>query len=148
MNELYKKKVYAYVTRKKDGNTQLLVRTHRDIPEAGVQVPGGTVEHGESLEEALLREILEESGLKHIMVEGLVADDLIYAKEKDEYQKRYFYHVTLTTDVKEEWSHAIDCEGEDNGLIFCYKWVNLEEAPLLAGCQGAYVYNISSMHKI
>ncbi|WP_028400028.1 NUDIX hydrolase [Ectobacillus panaciterrae] len=148
MNELYKKKVYAYVTREKEENIQLLVHTHRDVPEAGVQVPGGTVENGESLEEALLREILEESGLKHIAVEDLVADELIYVKEKDEYQKRYFYHVTLTTDVKEEWSHTIACAGEDNGLVFCYKWIGIEEGLSLAGKQGAYVHHIAAAHKI
>ena len=40
-----------------------MVFTHRDIPEAGVQVPAGTVEEGETLDAAVLREVHEETGL-------------------------------------------------------------------------------------
>ncbi len=40
MTMLYKKKVHAYITREKEGMKQLLVFKHRDIPEAGIQVPG------------------------------------------------------------------------------------------------------------
>lgn len=54
------RKVLAYITY----NDKLLVFTHRDAPEAGVQVPGGTVEPDESIEDALYREIAEESGIE------------------------------------------------------------------------------------
>lgn len=50
MTMLYKKKVHAYITREKEGVMQLLVFKHRDIREAGIQVPGGTVDEGETLE--------------------------------------------------------------------------------------------------
>ena len=53
------KKVVAYITR----GDELLVFTHRDSPEAGVQVPAGTVEEGETLDAAVLREVHEETGL-------------------------------------------------------------------------------------
>ncbi len=36
-------KVYAYITH----GHRLLVFSHRDFPEAGIQVPGGTMEEGE-----------------------------------------------------------------------------------------------------
>ncbi|HLE30393.1 MAG TPA: NUDIX domain-containing protein, partial [Anaerolineales bacterium] len=58
-----KHKVLAYITRRRNGRTQLLVFTHRDFPEAGVQVPAGTVEPDEPVEAALFREVHEESGL-------------------------------------------------------------------------------------
>lgn len=41
------------MTREKEGVMQLLVFKHRDIPEAGIQVPGGTVDEGETLEAAI-----------------------------------------------------------------------------------------------
>ena len=53
------KKVVAYNTR----GDELLVFTHREFPEAGVQVPAGTVEEGETLDAAVLREVHEETGL-------------------------------------------------------------------------------------
>jgi len=51
-------KVTAFATRK--NGSELLVFHH---PTAGVQVPAGTVETGETLEEALVRELFEETGL-------------------------------------------------------------------------------------
>ena len=55
-----KEKVYAYIVK----DHRLLVFRHIQFPEAGLQVPGGTVEEGEPLEEAVLREATEESGLE------------------------------------------------------------------------------------
>jgi hypothetical protein len=52
-------KALAYITRPMDqahGETGLLVFDHRDDPEADTQVPPGTVEAGESVEAALVRE--------------------------------------------------------------------------------------------
>ncbi|MFW9905340.1 MAG: NUDIX domain-containing protein [Candidatus Thorarchaeota archaeon] len=53
-------KVTAFITRKKR-NEELLLIQH---PNAGIQIPAGTVEKGETVEEALKREIIEETGLK------------------------------------------------------------------------------------
>ncbi|MBN1668895.1 MAG: NUDIX domain-containing protein, partial [Anaerolineales bacterium] len=55
-------KVACYITR---GN-QLLVFDHPHSPEAGTQVPGGTVDPGEPLELAALREAREESGVQDL----------------------------------------------------------------------------------
>ncbi|HST88354.1 MAG TPA: NUDIX domain-containing protein, partial [Ktedonobacterales bacterium] len=62
---MLKVKVYAYVTREREGRTQALVFRHRvpDAPEAGIQVPGGTAEPGERPADALLRELREEAGI-------------------------------------------------------------------------------------
>lgn len=81
MTMLYKKKVHAYVTREKEGSMQLLVFKHRDIPKAGVQVPGGTVDEGETLEAAIFREVQEETGLRHLCIERFLADYIIHVKE-------------------------------------------------------------------
>ena len=45
MTVLYNKKVHAYVTREKRSYATACFK-HRDIPEAGIQIPGGTVEEG------------------------------------------------------------------------------------------------------
>ena len=57
-------KVLAYITREQGGVRQVLVFDHQDQPEAGLQVPAGTVEPGELIEPALWREIEEEAGLR------------------------------------------------------------------------------------
>jgi hypothetical protein len=45
-------KVLAYITRTRNGQTQLLVFDHGDDPQAGTQVPAGTVEESETVEAA------------------------------------------------------------------------------------------------
>ncbi|MBO0783208.1 MAG: NUDIX domain-containing protein [Ktedonobacteraceae bacterium] len=56
-------KVSAFITREGAAGKELLVFEHEGIPEAGVQVPAGTVEPGEAFEQAVLRETHEEAGL-------------------------------------------------------------------------------------
>jgi len=58
-------KVTAFIV-KNDANTpELLLFRH---PYAGVQIPAGTVNPGESPEDAVLREVREETGLKRIRI--------------------------------------------------------------------------------
>ncbi|MFJ8354331.1 NUDIX hydrolase [Bacillus paramycoides] len=146
MTVLYKKKVHAYVTREKEGIMQLLVFKHRDIPEAGIQVPGGTVDEGETLTAAILREVQEESGLCHLYIERFLADYIIYVKEKKEYQKRHFFHVSLVTDVKDTWEHIVSDGEEDKGLAFCYEWVDIAKCPELAGKQGEFLHLLDEIY--
>lgn len=140
MTMLYKKKVYAYITREKEGIMQLLVHTHRDIPEAGVQVPGGTVDEGETLEEAVLREVLEEAGLRDLFIERFVGDYMTYVKEKQEYQKRHFFHMTLLQNINDSWDHTVSAGEEDEGLVFSYKWINIVNCPSLAARQDEFLH--------
>lgn len=53
-------KVTAFVTRKSAAGLDLLLFQH---PTAGVQLPAGTVEEGEPLEAAVVREVAEETGI-------------------------------------------------------------------------------------
>jgi 8-oxo-dGTP pyrophosphatase MutT (NUDIX family) len=58
-------KVTAFVTRDSDRGRELLVFQH---PIAGVQVPAGTVEPNESPENAVRREVCEETGLENVSI--------------------------------------------------------------------------------
>ncbi|PGZ03809.1 NUDIX hydrolase [Bacillus thuringiensis] len=146
MTMLYKKKVHAYITREKEGVMQLLVFKHRDIHEAGIQVPGGTVDEGETLEAAILREVQEESGLRHLCIERFLADYIIHVKEKQEYEKRHFFHVTLLTDVKDTWEYIVSAGEKDQGLAFSYEWVNIAKCPELAGKQGEFLHLLDEIY--
>lgn len=53
-------KVVAFITRTGSSGQELLLFRH---PYAGIQIPAGTVEEGEVLEQAALREACEETGL-------------------------------------------------------------------------------------
>lgn len=69
-------KVTAFITRESRDGRDLLLFKH---PYAGVQIPAGTVEDGETPEEAVLREVCEETGLTLLSVDqylGCKADRL------------------------------------------------------------------------
>ena len=58
-------KVTAFITRKsKDGHGLLLF----EHPTAGIQIPAGTVEDDETPEEAVMREVVEETGLTSVSI--------------------------------------------------------------------------------
>ncbi|WP_280200797.1 NUDIX domain-containing protein [Nocardia cyriacigeorgica] len=68
-------RVAAYVIRYRT-TPELLVFDHAAHPEAGTQIPAGGVHSGESLEQAVLREVAEETGLRDVsVVEQLAVDD-------------------------------------------------------------------------
>jgi 8-oxo-dGTP pyrophosphatase MutT (NUDIX family) len=56
-------RVAAYVIRHSQSEPQLLVFDHIGIPDAGTQIPAGGVRPGETLHDAVLREVAEETGL-------------------------------------------------------------------------------------
>lgn len=58
-------KVTAFVTRETGTERELLVFQH---PTAGIQLPAGTAEAGESVEQAVLREVAEETGLTDVEI--------------------------------------------------------------------------------
>ena len=69
-------KVTAFVTRKRDGLREMLVFKH---PNAGIQIPAGTVECGENPETAVMREVREETGLQLVIIDkylGCIENEL------------------------------------------------------------------------
>ncbi len=133
-----KNKVLAYIARYRNGSTQLLVFTHRDHPEAGVQVPAGTVEPGEAIEAALFREIWEESGLADVQLIRKLAEH----EEAGWDNIRHVFHVTAPADTLDEWTHVVHGKGEDAGMVFEYRWADLRAGVVLAGAQDRWLHLI------
>ncbi len=139
-------KVVAYITRvNKHGSTELLVFEHRDDPDAGTQVPAGTVEHGEAIESALQREIAEETGLQGCR---LVANLTTYDWEHPvthNIHERHVFHVEAPPNTSDSWTWVETSGGEvseEEGYVFAFRWIPLEEDIDLAGNQGDYLHMI------
>jgi 8-oxo-dGTP pyrophosphatase MutT (NUDIX family) len=119
----------AYITRGDD----LLVFKHVKYPEAGVQVPAGHPDEGESLESAVVREAEEETGLtgfKLLKYLGFKMYDL--TEQGYGFERRHFYHLVFDGETPEEWVHTEKhpSVGPDPELDFLLYWVPIKEAKL------------------
>jgi len=131
-----RKRVYAYIT---NGN-RLLVFTHTDFPEAGIQVPAGTVGLGEELAAAVLREAEEETGLADLELIGCLGNI-----ERDmtefgapEIQEAWFFHLCCRGKPPETWRHNEISGGTVEPIRFDFFWVKApDHVPKLIALDGA-----------
>jgi 8-oxo-dGTP pyrophosphatase MutT (NUDIX family) len=130
-------KVMAYVVREHAGRRELLVFQHRDHPDAGVQVPAGTVEPAEAIEAAALRELEEESGLGAAQVR--LVGKLAGAYEPGLDQPRHVFELAPTSALPDRWTHVVRGGGEDTGLVFDYYWMEMQPGLRLAGAQERFL---------
>ncbi|MBD2412123.1 NUDIX domain-containing protein [Nostoc calcicola FACHB-3891] len=120
-----------------------------DFPEAGVQVPAGTIEENEQASEAVLREIYEESGVKGVrIIELLGIYQYNMAPYRDEIQERYVYHLELTEPTPSTWRHwEMHSSTNKKSVTFDFYWLNLDGSDLnLAGGQGYFLPKLA--HKL
>jgi adenylate kinase family enzyme/8-oxo-dGTP pyrophosphatase MutT (NUDIX family) len=119
-------RVIAYVTRLRD-EKELLVFDMPELPGTATQVPAGRLDAGESLEDALERELYEETGLR---VRRIV-QELAGPNELDENRrpgvKPYENHAfeVEVGETPDEWDHVCVSDGDDDGYVFRCRWVRL-----------------------
>jgi 8-oxo-dGTP pyrophosphatase MutT (NUDIX family) len=135
-------KVVAYITRESPHGQELLVFEHRDNPEAGTQVPAGTVEAGEEIADALRREVLEETGLSDLPVVRKIATYEWVHPISGNTHERHVFHLTAPSDTADtwEWLETSGTEGPNvEGYVFQFRWVPLQGEIDLVGDFGAYL---------
>ncbi|HVG00234.1 MAG TPA: NUDIX domain-containing protein [Chloroflexia bacterium] len=133
------RKAIAYITREVEGRQQLLVFTHRDNPEAGVQVPAGTAHEGEDIEATLFREVEEETGLAGLHLKWKLAQYDYRHPITGNIHERHVFHMLAPNDTPDHWTWVETSGGEvpdDEGYVFEFAWRDLAEEIYLAGDQG------------
>jgi 8-oxo-dGTP diphosphatase len=119
-----RQRVLAYVTRERDGRTELLVFDQQGDPDAGTQVPAGRLDPGETLEQGLLRELHEETGLDRLRIVRELAVLGDWA-ERSQYENHAF-EVRVDHETPDSFEHVVHGDGDDAGLVFRYRWVGVD----------------------
>jgi RimJ/RimL family protein N-acetyltransferase/8-oxo-dGTP pyrophosphatase MutT (NUDIX family) len=119
-------KVVAFVTRDGPSGAELLTFDH---PNAGVQVPAGTLEAAENPLDGARREAWEETGLDELR---LVAP-LGQCNEGPTGERvRHFFHFVSEVETAEDW-WVVTPDG--GGLCWHCRWAPLADVRLVAGQQ-------------
>lgn len=129
---LITRKAFAYITH----GDRLLVFRHVEVPEAGIQVPAGTMKDGEDPAAAVLREAWEETGLTGLVMTGFLGEERRDRSDVglDEIHHRFFYHLRYPDDPPETWRHAEEdpSDGSPGPIWFEFSWARLpDEIPTL-----------------
>jgi 8-oxo-dGTP pyrophosphatase MutT (NUDIX family) len=136
-------RAYAYITH----GSRLLLFRHVHFPDAGLQVPAGTIEDGEDPRDAVLREAREETGLNDLTLVAFLARD-----ERDmsdcganELQHRWFFHLRCGGNPAESWRHAETSNAKHEPIWFEYFWAALPDGvPKLVANYDDYVPQLSA----
>lgn len=119
-------KVYGFIIQA----DRLLVFEEVEDPLVGIEIPGGTVEPYEDLEEAMLREIAEESGLTQTYILRHLAINRYHLTD-DEHHICHFFVVGLEGTCPETWQHYEEHSSLGRPpILLRYFWIPLDEAPL------------------
>ena len=115
-------RVYAYITQA----DRLLILEHPEHPEAGVQVPGGTVEEHESPGAAVLREVKEETNLQVVELVTCLGDEVVDMRPFgiQERQHAWYYRVNCHESTPETWLHQ-ESHSVAEPIPFRFYWVVL-----------------------
>lgn len=141
MSELpAEQKVIAYICRFHQGLWQLLVFDHdKTFPDAGSQVPSGTVEKGEDLTTALEREIFEESGLQNLMIVAQIDQYDFRHPTTEKMAQRHVFLALAPNEDRDQWTHHVQGAGMDSTLVFHFHWIPIAQARHLSAEQGRSV---------
>ncbi|MBV1930128.1 MAG: NUDIX domain-containing protein [Porticoccaceae bacterium] len=129
-------RVFTYITR----GAELLVLDYLDHSYSEPQIPGGTIEPGESPEAAATREAEEETGLTDLKVISFLGSFKKDLRDigRDEIIQAWFFHLEAGNPTPERWLHteADPHDGEDS-IVFELYWVPVDAIPQLGGIDSA-----------
>ncbi len=128
------RKAFAYITH---GN-RLLIFSHPLAPQAGLQVPAGTMLDCEQPVEAVAREAREETGLTDLRVVRFLGETRRDRADvrRAEIHHRFFFHLACDREPPERWqNYEPDPSDGTEPPLFEFYWVPLPDGvpALIAG---------------
>jgi ADP-ribose pyrophosphatase YjhB (NUDIX family) len=122
IHTLIRRRVVAYVTRERARRTELLTIEAEHYPEEGIQAPAGRLDHGESLEEGLRRELAEETGVTRARIVRELPD---FESMYRSFCENHAFHLIAEEETPDSWRHEVQGKGADAGLVYRCRWLPL-----------------------
>lgn len=116
-----------------DPSRGLLVFSQPEAPEAGIQVPAGTIEPGEEPAVAAVRETEEETGFSGFLLGRLLDRCPLQERRsgRDELHDRWFFRLDPPAGLPDRWRHG-ECRasaGSESWIPFDFFWIDLDAEP-------------------
>ncbi|MVN85534.1 NUDIX domain-containing protein [Deinococcus sp. HMF7620] len=124
----WRQRVLTYVTR---APHELLVFEHPPMyPDAGIQVPAGGVDPGETPAEAAVREAWEETGLR---LSGPVHLASFHWTRGETSQVWHYFWLAAPLATPDDWPHVVTAGETDAGMTFHCRFVPQASHGLIPG---------------
>ena len=118
-------KAVPCVIQERKGHTEILAFVHPP-PLQDKQIPKGTVDPKEDIEQAALRELYEESGLSDCSIDRNLGSYEVISEGELERQIWHVFILKSNSPLPDAWTHTVTGDGRDAGMKFRYFWHNLE----------------------
>jgi len=119
------KKVTAFIVRpSRAGFNELLVHSFAADPSLPMRLPGGGIQEQETPEQALMRELREETGLEALHLVRKLGVQAYYKAYFEADVERHDFLLRSLIDLPDQWEHRVGGNGGDAGAVFRFHWLN------------------------
>jgi 8-oxo-dGTP pyrophosphatase MutT (NUDIX family) len=129
-------KVGAYIVRHLDSDPQIFLYSRRYDPDAPLLIPGGGIRSDETPEQALWRELKEETGFDPLPIIRKIG-----VSETPWLVRLVTRHWFLLdgSALPESWAHTVTGDGADQGEHYHFAWYRVDEGLDLGGDLGRFL---------
>lgn len=124
----WRQKAHSLVIRRdSDNRFKLLVLQFDGYPDWPFRLPGGTVDENETPEEAMYRELHEESGLGRLQIIRKLGVHRYFKHHTNTNSERHDYLLLAPRNLPDHWAHTVTGQDGDAGETFNYLWIGADE---------------------
>ncbi len=113
----------ALILQKRNGMPRLLAQSFVADPSIAWRFPGGSIKNSETVEEGLLREILEESRIGNLSLIRKLGVEQYYKPYPRRFFGRHDYLFEALQELPDTWEQIVCGAVSDAGSTFQFQWI-------------------------